>query len=115
MGYADSIRLLAKSCGADIQRYCPNAALANFGIGDCLRENGNRISNACASDLTIVARSLTVRAEAQANAERLCDTDIRRLCPMTEAGRGRILRCLITAERSVSERCNKAITDAGWR
>ncbi len=113
IGYADAIDILSKSCGADIQKHCASATLANFGIGDCL--SSSPISNTCSTALTRVTASLQARAEAQANAERICATDVRRLCPMTEAGRGRILRCLLKAAPSASDACNTAITNAGWR
>ncbi len=113
IGYADAIDILSQSCGEDIQRHCSTATLANFGIGDCLRRSA--ISNSCSTALTRVTASLQARQEAQANAERICATDVRRLCPMTEAGRGRILRCLLKASPSASAACNTAITNAGWR
>lgn len=115
IGYAQAIDILAKSCGGDIQKYCSNATLANFAINDCLAQNRAKLSNQCATDIAQVRQSLEARASAQASAEKVCATDIRRLCPMTKPGRGHILNCLIKAERSASKACNTAITNAGWR
>jgi len=115
IGYADAIRTLSQSCGQDIQRFCSQATLANWGIGTCLDRNKDRISGRCAVDLVKVRQSLDTRAAAQARAFEVCQADARRLCPMTRRGRGFTLQCLLKAERRVSDRCNTAITNAGWR
>jgi hypothetical protein len=115
VGYADAVRILTRSCGADIDRFCREATLADWGITDCLRRNAGRISGQCAGDLESVARSLRQRAEAQRAVFTVCERDAQRLCPMTQRRRGHTLNCLLRAERSVSNRCNQAITNAGWR
>ncbi|WP_075221934.1 hypothetical protein [Acuticoccus yangtzensis] len=115
IGYADAITLLANSCGSDIGKYCPKANLGNWEIGRCLMQNRANLSGQCAADLVRVGQSIEARKAAQASAEQICATDIRRRCPMTEAGRGRVLQCLLKAERTVSAACNAAITNAGWR
>jgi hypothetical protein len=37
------------------------------------------------------------------------------LCGSVQKGDGQILECMILAQRSVSAKCNQAITDAGYR
>lgn len=115
VGYADAIQILSKSCGSDISRYCGNATLANYGIGRCLEGARDKVSSQCLADLDRVRRDIAARSKAQADAESICANDIRRLCPMTQRGRGHVLVCMLKAEPSVSKRCNQAITDAGWR
>lgn len=115
VGYADAISILARSCGADINRYCKNATLADWGIGSCLDQNRASISQQCASDLIAVRRSLDAREAAQRDALQVCRRDAANLCKTVRPGRGHILNCLLKAERSVSNRCNAAITNAGWR
>lgn len=113
IGFAEAIDVLARACGQDIERHCRNANLANNEIGNCLARSP--VSRTCADTLVSVRASIAARMEAQATAERTCDRDIQRLCRLTKPGRGHILRCLLTAERSVSAACNAAITNAGWR
>lgn len=113
VGYAEAIDILAKACGQDIQRHCASARLANNGITRCLAQND--VPPQCGNALAQVRNSLRARQEAQASAERVCDRDIQRLCNMVQRGRGHVLRCLLKAEPSVSQRCNQAITNAGWR
>jgi len=115
VSYADAVEILARSCGADIDRVCRSATLADWGITDCLRRNLPNISGQCALDLDRVVRSLRARAEAQRAVFRVCERDAARLCPMTQRRRGHTLNCLVRAERRVSRGCNTAITNAGWR
>jgi hypothetical protein len=59
---------------------------------------------------------LDARAQAQAAAPKLCEADIKRLC-RNMRNAGWTLRCLVRSDnvRKVSNRCNAAITEAGWR
>lgn len=117
IGYADAITLLARSCGADIEKYCAKAHLANFEIGRCLQQNEARISGTCAVDMVRVANALEARAQAQASIVKVCNRDIQKLCPpkFVKPGNGHILQCLLKAQPSVSKNCNAAITNAGYR
>lgn len=42
-----------------------------------------------------------------------CDQDIDKYCAATEMGQGRIARCLLDNEASLSERCTSAIDEVG--
>ena len=58
---------------------------------------------------------IDARFAAQAASFRLCDPDAHRLCGGVAAGDGNVLDCLLASWKVVSQQCNKAITDAGWR
>jgi len=115
MGYAQAISLLATSCNQDIERYCPTASLANFGITQCLEQNAANVSPQCTEDVQVVRNAIAARLQAQASYERACNGDMRQLCPSIQRKQGYTLQCLLKAERSVSRACNTAITEAGWR
>ena len=115
IGYAKAISILAKSCGQDIERYCANAQLANFGINKCLEENAGNLTAQCNQDRTMVRQEIQARIEAQATALKVCQRDAAQYCPTITRGRGYTLQCLLKAERVVGKKCNQAITDAGWR
>ncbi|MEM8665834.1 MAG: hypothetical protein AAGF49_17140 [Pseudomonadota bacterium] len=115
LGYADAIRILANSCGADIQKHCASARLANWGINKCLAQNEGKLSAQCNADRVRVRQAVQARLDAQAAAVDVCKNDARRLCYQTVPGKGHVLQCLLKSERSVGKRCNQAITDAGWR
>lgn len=115
IGYADAVDILARDCGGDIARYCKDAMLADDGVGRCLASHRSSLSATCAASATQVAAAIEARREAQATAGKMCANDIRRLCPMTDQGRGHVLQCLLKASPSASKACNEAITNAGWR
>ncbi|WP_018701242.1 hypothetical protein [Amorphus coralli] len=122
MGYADAIKILAQSCGADINKYCPKANIGNFGIQKCLQANSSKITPQCKTDYVRVYELIRLRHEAQQAVFQICSRDSAQLCSVHSnvrtqnfAGKVPVLRCLLKAERSVGNKCNQAITDAGYR
>ena len=115
MGYAQAIGLIANSCGQDIQRHCPDAQLANFGISTCLEQHSSQVSPQCLENIQVAKNAISARLAAQASYPRACNGDMRQLCPSIQRKQGYTLQCLLKAERAVSKTCNQAITDAGWR
>ncbi len=115
VGFADAIKILAASCGKDIDKYCKSATLANNGITKCLDENQAKVSQQCNADRVVVRSLIEERFAAQAEAPKICANDARERCKGVKEGAGHILRCLLKAERSVSKKCNTAIDLAGYR
>lgn len=115
VGFADAIKILAASCGKDIESYCKTATLANYGIGQCLEQNQSKISQKCNADRVVVASLIQERLAAQAEAPKICNRDAQQYCQGVKPGAGHLLRCLLKAEPSVSKKCNTAIDLAGYR
>lgn len=115
VGFADAIKILSSSCGKDINTYCKTATLANNGIGLCLTENASKVSPKCIADLAVVASLIEERLAAQAEVPKICNASARQYCDGVKAGAGRVLRCLLKAERVVGKKCNTAIDLAGYR
>ncbi|GAB2186336.1 hypothetical protein [Roseibium sp. LAB1] len=115
VGYADAIKILAASCGKDIDTYCKSATLANNGITQCLDKNQAKVSEKCNADRLTVISLIQARLAAQAEAPKLCQRDAAQYCKGVKAGAGHLLRCLLKAQPSVSEKCNTAIDLAGYR
>lgn len=115
VGFADAIKILAASCGKDIDAHCKSATLANFGISQCLDQNAAKVSQKCNVDRVVVEELISARLAAQAAAPKLCNADARQLWANHKPGAGNILRCLLKAERRVSQKCNTAIDLAGYR
>jgi hypothetical protein len=115
IGFADAIDRLAKACGADIQKYCSKVNLGAGRIRHCLNQNQSKVSAQCRTAVPEVFALLEKRATAQASVLKICDRDIRRVCPGIVSGDGNLLECGLKAERALSAPCNQAITDAGWR
>ena len=117
ISYAEAARTLTAACGADISAYCKGVKPGGDRLQDCLFQNGDKVSRQCQQTYVAVLESLAVRAKAQANVPRLCESDAERLCEGFRVGEARILRCLTRKDnvRKVTKKCNQAITDAGWR
>ncbi|WP_306145892.1 hypothetical protein [Roseibium sp. MMSF_3412] len=115
VGFAEAIKILSASCGADINKYCKSATLANNGIGQCLDQNQAKVSQKCNADRAVVATLIQERLAAQAAAPKICQRDAAQRCKGVKPGAGHILRCLLKAQRSVSKKCNTAIDLAGYR
>lgn len=115
VGFADAIKILAASCGKDIETYCKSATLANSGITQCLEKNQAKVSQKCNADRAVVISLIQERLAAQAAAPELCARDAAQRCKGVKPGAGHILRCLLKAQRTVSDKCNTAIDMAGYR
>lgn len=115
MSFEDAISILSSSCGRDIDTYCKGVNLGGGRIKNCLARNQAKVSGQCWSDLIRVESLVQKRAEARVAVLKICDTDARRLCGAIQKGDGQILSCMLTAQKSVSAKCNQAITDAGYR
>ena len=115
IGYAEAIRNLVAACGADIEKHCKGVKAGGGAISACLAKNN--ISGQCAATYEAVFVSLAKRAAAQEAAPQLCAAEAKRLCSNYRPGEGHILACLIRPEnvRRVTNKCNEAINDAGWR
>lgn len=115
IGYGEAIRGLTAACGADIEKHCKGVKPGGGAISSCLAKNN--ISAGCAATYVAAFALLTTRAAAQEAAPQICEADAKRLCANFREGRARILRCLTRQDnlRKVSNKCNQAITDAGWR
>lgn len=115
MSYAQAGALIARDCGADIERHCRTVNLGNGALFNCLSENKAKVSPQCFADIDAVKASLARRIAAQHDALSLCAPDAAKLCQGVVAGDANILNCLQTASRAVSTRCKAALTDAGWQ
>lgn len=115
VGFADAIKILAASCGKDINAHCKSADLANNGIMQCLDQNQAKVSQKCNVDRAVVVGLIQARLAAQAEAPKLCERDAAQYCQGVKPGAGHVLRCLLKAEHSVSKKCNTAIDLAGYR
>jgi len=114
MSYADAVTKLSTDCGADISKYCKGLNLGGGRIADCLDQNQSKVSPVCKASVASVMQSIHQRELAQGAYADTCRGDIAMRCKGVK-GDGYILACLIKGQKMVSNKCNQAITDAGWR
>ncbi len=114
ISYADAMTDLAQACGADIRKHCHGVNLGNDAIQQCLAKHQSSVSQQCTSTLASISASIARRLEAQASVFKVCASHANTLCKGVH-GEANILHCLIKTERIDGQKCNQAITDAGWR
>jgi hypothetical protein len=114
ISYADAVTVLAKDCGSDIKKLCKGLNLGNGAIQNCLEQKAARVSPTCTASLSSVVASIQQRQAAQTNYAKICRHAIAQRCKGMR-GDGNILGCLIKSTKHISDECNQAITDAGWR
>ena len=117
IGYGDAMGVLIQACGADVDAHCAGLRLGGGRIEACLQQNASQLSPQCVTTYNQVMVLLQERAAAQAAVPQLCAADVHRLCQDFREGEARMLRCLLRDDnvRRVSDPCNQAITNAGWR
>jgi hypothetical protein len=117
IGYGDGIAAVMAACGQDIDTHCKDVRLGSGRIEACLAEHAAEISQQCKTTYVDVFAQLEKRAQAEGTVPELCKADAARLCRNFREGRARIVRCLTREDntRRVTNKCNQAITDAGWR
>ncbi|MEW6257935.1 MAG: hypothetical protein AB1592_18440 [Pseudomonadota bacterium] len=115
ISYAQAGALLAKSCGADINKLCANVNLGNGALIDCMDSKISKVSATCQADYAMAKASIAKRDEAQDSIAKICNADAARLCQGMIPQDGNLLSCLLEATKVVSAACNQAITDAGYR
>jgi hypothetical protein len=115
ISFADAMSVMARDCGADVQKHCKGVPLANNGVGQCLVANQAQVSPVCIQTLAAVRASLAARIEAQDNVIKVCRGDANRRCQGVVNSDAHTLDCLLKAANHVSKKCNAAITNAGWR
>jgi outer membrane protein OmpA-like peptidoglycan-associated protein len=114
ISYADALGRLGQSCGQDIAKHCKTVNLGGGRMTRCLEQNSAGISAGCKTSIANMKALLASRSQARASVMKICDADIRRLCPGVQPGDGNLLECFHKASRNTSAACRKTVADAGY-
>lgn len=115
LSYAEAIGKLATACGADVSKHCKGVELGGK-LRACLEAKQAVISARCQQARTEAYSSIARRVAAQNNSLQICSADIARRCPGVAAGDGNVLTCILAvASPLISQACNQALSDTGWR
>ena len=114
IGYAEAIDRLARNCSADINKFCKKLNLGGGRVQACLDQNAAGVSSQCKATTIEVRVLILKRAQARAAVLRVCDIDIRRLCPGVQPGDGNLMECFYKGKPSFSPQCRAAVSDAGY-
>ena len=114
VSYADALGRLGQTCGQDIAKYCKNVNLGGGRVTQCLEQNSAKVSAGCKASAANMKALLATRSQARASVMKICDTEIRRLCPGVQPGDGNLMECFYKAKRNTSAACQKVVADAGY-
>ena len=114
VGYSEAVGAVGAACSGDIAKFCKTASLGGGRIGQCLAQNGSKVSAGCKTAMVAMTELVKKRGVARAAVMKVCDADIRRLCAGIAPGDGNLLQCFMEARKSVSARCRQTVGDAGY-
>lgn len=97
------------ACHADVQRLCNAAKGQPGGVGGCLREHLEELSEPCRAQ--IQERGAQARGAGQ-RVRQACADELARFCPDAGPGSG-LMRCLRPHESELSEACRAALPQRG--
>ena len=115
MSYAQAGALIAKDCGASIEKFCGKVNIGSGKVLQCLQQHRDQVPPKCFQDFAVAAASLSKRVAAQDDAFEICKHDIRQYCPGVKPGDARILDCLNASTKVVGAACKQVLLDAGWQ
>ena len=104
----------ARAAFKDIDKLCKKLNLGGGRITQCLEQNQASVSPACKATITSLKVLLNTRAQARTSVLRVCDVDIRRLCPGVQPGDGNLMECFYKAKQNVSPQCRQEVANAGY-
>ncbi len=100
------------ACHADVQRLCSDAKGVPGGVGACLREHEDELSEPCREQISRLGRHLR---GAGARIREQCSEDIGRLCSDIGPGQRGVVRCLRSHEADLSDGCREALPSRARR
>jgi hypothetical protein len=115
MNFEDAAGLLGASCGKDIDDNCRGVNLDPPRLKECFLRNGDSISPKCQADYPRATEAIQQRITARATLLKLCNWELNHLCNEVRQDPLKALQCLLTATKSITPNCNKAISAAGYR
>ena len=98
-----------QACGGDIAAFCANVTPGDGRLESCLYAHSDLLSDECYDATSAVAERLEGLFDNIAMFHEACIADIQTYCAGTEAGGGRIIKCLRSNDRSITAGCAAAM------
>ena len=114
MSFADAGALIAKQCGASIERFCARDDVGTGKVSSCLQQHQKDVPQQCFAALQQAEAGTTARLAAQQATFGLCQDDARQFCKGVKPGDAHLLDCLLASYKVVKGACRQGLTDAGW-
>ncbi|MDX1958148.1 MAG: cysteine rich repeat-containing protein [Leptospiraceae bacterium] len=103
--YPDDGGQILSVCKNDIGELCSKNSESNIRIIQCLLENESNLSSSCKNGLK------TSLEKIRKNGSEDCKNDVKKFCSWTIPGGGRIIKCLLKNEKSLSKQCSKKLNE----
>ena len=114
--FEESAALLGAACARDIDANCRGVNLDTQRMKDCLLRNQDVLTPQCKSEYSRAFDQIQKRVAARLAVFKLCERDIRVLCPAVPTGdRGAAVDCLLAGPRGIGINCGKSLGEAGYR
>lgn len=95
-----------EACKADVEKYCSDAEAGKKGVGKCLRENKEKLSEGCRESLAEMRKRMAKEHPGAA----ACRGDVEKFCKDVKPGEGRIIECLKSNDAQLSEGCKNQMS-----
>ncbi len=114
VSFTESLQMLAKDCGTEIDTHCAGVNLGNNRLKNCLSRNQASLPAVCRDTYGRVFTLIDRRAQARNSLLKRCEADAKKLCSDAQKDDGSVIECLLSAKR-VGWRCSQALTEANFR
>jgi len=107
----DIISDVEAGCAAETENYCSQVTLGEGRLLACYYAHEDKLSGECVNTLYTAFETLAAEVNALTHVANQCINDIDKFCADTEAGDGRIAKCLGYHSEELSEHCSTAIDE----
>jgi len=114
-GVQGALDTFGEGCAKELTTYCQNVTPGEGRIIACLYAFENKLSPRCEYALYDSLSQLDRTLNTLTYTVTECRDDLQNFCADIQPGEGRLLDCLDANEAKISERCNIALKDAGFK
>jgi Golgi apparatus protein 1 len=86
--------ILAEACRMDVEEFCDTVEPGEGRVHACLRDNRDKISEACAAEELKLEKIESESTELQPKLSKLCSEERSVFCKNVKPGKGRVFKCL---------------------
>lgn len=114
-GVEGAVETFAEGCEKELATFCKDVTPGEGRILACLYAFGDKVSPRCEYALYDSVSQLNRTLATITYVAGECRDDLAAFCTGVQPGEGRLFDCLNKNEAKVSNRCNTALHDAGWK
>jgi len=105
------VKSVQDGCSKELSSYCKDVTPGEGRVLACLYAFGDKLSGQCEYALYDAAAQLQNAVVKLSYVANECNDDLQKYCANVEMGQGRVMNCLKTNSKKISDRCNQAVKD----